>query len=133
MRVQVILRVYTSSLVLVVGCGRFGAVVAALGKNENSKGSAFFLLPVNGYSLLLHSLYPSARFRTPAKTPEFRVNFVRLLCLATPNGHHAGVSSTKRRDTVLTGPGGMEHSTNRHRESQPVDCLIFMTLSSVRL
>ena len=41
MRVPVILRVYTSPLVLAADCGRFWAAVAALGKNENSKGAVF--------------------------------------------------------------------------------------------
>ena len=43
MRVPVILQVYTRPLVLAAGCERFWAVVAALGKNENSKGSVFEL------------------------------------------------------------------------------------------
>ena len=43
MRVPVILRVYTSLLVPVAGCGRFWAGLVALENNENSKGS--FLAP----------------------------------------------------------------------------------------
>ena len=43
MRVPVILQVYTRPLVLAAGCERFWAVVAALGKNDNSKGSVFLL------------------------------------------------------------------------------------------
>ena len=39
-------QVYTRPLVLAAGCGRFWAVVAALGKNENSKGSSVFLLSI---------------------------------------------------------------------------------------
>ena len=41
MRVPVILRVYTSPLVPVAGCGRFWAGLVALENNENSKGSFF--------------------------------------------------------------------------------------------
>ena len=41
MRVPVILRVYTSLLVPVAGCGRFWAGLVALENNENSKGSFF--------------------------------------------------------------------------------------------
>ena len=43
MRVPVILRVYTSLLVPVAGCGRFWAGLVALENNENSKGSFFDL------------------------------------------------------------------------------------------
>ena len=43
MRVPVILRVYTSLLVPVAGCGRFWAGLVALENNENSKGSFFEL------------------------------------------------------------------------------------------
>ena len=44
MRVPVILRVYTSLLVPVAGCGRFWAGLVALENNENSKGSFFYPL-----------------------------------------------------------------------------------------
>ena len=43
MRVPVNLRVYTSLLVPVAGCGRFWAGLVALEDNENSKGSFFEL------------------------------------------------------------------------------------------
>ena len=53
MRVPVILRVYTSLLVPVAGCGRFWAGLVALENNENSKGSFFELYrdPLVGSSM----------------------------------------------------------------------------------